>query len=295
MSNVLVAGLVVFLGDQLGVGGQLSTGGRRRARHPDLLQRRRDPPAPVQGMTAPRPAPRAAHGVGRRALRPAAPAAAPRRRRRRACCWPRSASRRSCRCARRRRTGVLAAARQEDLVQILDDLSNRNDRLRAEVDALDGRPGERLDQPPTPTPGGARRGPRGARSCSACSPARSPATGPGVVLTVDDPDGGVRAEVAARRARGAAGRRRRGAAARGRRRRTASGRGARGRQHRLRRRRRAASLVDGARAAAAVPLPRRRRPGARWPRRCGIPGGRRRHGRAARRHGARRARRRRAR
>ena len=33
--------------------------------------------------------------------------------------------------------GPLAAARQEDLVQILDDLSNRNDRLRAEVSALE--------------------------------------------------------------------------------------------------------------------------------------------------------------
>ena len=32
--------------------------------------------------------------------------------------------------------GPLAAARQEDLVQILDELANRNDRLRAEVSAL---------------------------------------------------------------------------------------------------------------------------------------------------------------
>ena len=45
--------------------------------------------------------------------------------------------------------GPLAAARQEDLVQILDDLDNRDDRLRAEVSALEqaqreltrGRPG----------------------------------------------------------------------------------------------------------------------------------------------------------
>lgn len=33
--------------------------------------------------------------------------------------------------------GPLAAARQEDLVQILDELANRNDRLRAEVSALE--------------------------------------------------------------------------------------------------------------------------------------------------------------
>ena len=36
--------------------------------------------------------------------------------------------------------GVLASARQEDLVQILDDLSGRSDRLRQEVDELDRRP-----------------------------------------------------------------------------------------------------------------------------------------------------------
>ena len=33
--------------------------------------------------------------------------------------------------------GPLANARQEDLVQILDELANRNDRLRAEVSALE--------------------------------------------------------------------------------------------------------------------------------------------------------------
>jgi uncharacterized protein YlxW (UPF0749 family) len=33
--------------------------------------------------------------------------------------------------------GPLATARQEDLVQILDDLTNRNDRLRAEIDSLE--------------------------------------------------------------------------------------------------------------------------------------------------------------
>ena len=34
------------------------------------------------------------------------------------------------------RVGVLASARQEDLVQILDELSNRSDRLRQEVASL---------------------------------------------------------------------------------------------------------------------------------------------------------------
>ena len=51
VSNVLIAALIVYLGDQLGVGGQLSTGRGRRPGHPDLLQRRSDPPAPVPRMS----------------------------------------------------------------------------------------------------------------------------------------------------------------------------------------------------------------------------------------------------
>ena len=51
VSNVLVAALIVFLGDKLGVGAQLSTGGGGRARDPDLRQRGGDPPAPLPGMS----------------------------------------------------------------------------------------------------------------------------------------------------------------------------------------------------------------------------------------------------
>ena len=45
VSNVLVAALIVFLGDQLGVGSQLSTGVVVVLGGADLLQRRRHPSA----------------------------------------------------------------------------------------------------------------------------------------------------------------------------------------------------------------------------------------------------------
>ena len=72
---------------------------------------------------------------------------------------------------------MLASARQEDLVRILDDLSGRADRLRQEVTELTAAR-ERLTsgggrrRRPWPRPGA---GPR----CSACWPAPSPASGPG--------------------------------------------------------------------------------------------------------------------
>ena len=88
--------------------------------------------------------------------------------------------------------GILASARQEDMVLILDDLSGRSERLRQEVTSLTG-VRERLAG--------------GASGEAALEEARRrtqllgvltgvvAASGPGVVLTIDDPDGGVRAEV----------------------------------------------------------------------------------------------------
>jgi uncharacterized protein YlxW (UPF0749 family) len=82
--------------------------------------------------------------------------------------------------------GPLAAARQEDLVQILDELANRNDRLRAEVSALNQARAEL-------TTGGDR-------SEAALAEARRraqllgvlagtvPAQGPGLLLTITDPE-----------------------------------------------------------------------------------------------------------
>lgn len=87
--------------------------------------------------------------------------------------------------------GVLASARQEDLVQILDDLSGRSERLRSEVAAL-----TEAQQRLTTT---------GAEQAALEQAQRRTqllgvlagtvaASGPGVVLTIDDPDGSVRAE-----------------------------------------------------------------------------------------------------
>ena len=50
ISNVLVAALIVYLGDQLGVGSQLSIGIVVVLRCADLRQRGGDPPAPVPGL-----------------------------------------------------------------------------------------------------------------------------------------------------------------------------------------------------------------------------------------------------
>ena len=87
--------------------------------------------------------------------------------------------------------GPLATARQEDLVQILDDLSNRNDRLRAEVSALEtsrselasGRDAAALDE--------ARR----RAQLLGVLAGTVPATGPGLLLTTTDPQGLLTADV----------------------------------------------------------------------------------------------------
>lgn len=89
--------------------------------------------------------------------------------------------------------GPLAAARQEDLVQILDDLDNRNDRLRAEVSALEqaqrelttgtGRTQAALDE--------ARR----RAQLLGVLAGTVPATGRGVVVTLTDPDAALRPDV----------------------------------------------------------------------------------------------------
>lgn len=89
--------------------------------------------------------------------------------------------------------GPLATARQEDLVQILDELANRNDRLRAEVSALNRAQAELSTG--------------GDRSEAALAEARRrtqllgilagtvPARGPGLLLTLTDPEGRIGADV----------------------------------------------------------------------------------------------------
>lgn len=87
--------------------------------------------------------------------------------------------------------GVLAGARQEDLVRILDDLSGRGDRLRQEVgeltaarDRLSGDEGSAA----------ALQEARRRTQLLGVLAGTVPATGPGVLLTIQDPQGGVRAE-----------------------------------------------------------------------------------------------------
>jgi uncharacterized protein YlxW (UPF0749 family) len=89
--------------------------------------------------------------------------------------------------------GPLAAARQEDLVQILDELANRNDRLRDEVSALNQARAELTSG--------------GDRSEAALAEARRrtqllgvlagtvPARGPGLLLTITDPEERITPEV----------------------------------------------------------------------------------------------------
>ncbi len=89
-------------------------------------------------------------------------------------------------------TGVLASARQEDLVQILDDLSGRSARLRREVVDLTAAR-DRLTSA------------QGDEAALAEAQRRTQllgvlagtlaASGPGIELTVEDRDGSVRAEV----------------------------------------------------------------------------------------------------
>jgi uncharacterized protein YlxW (UPF0749 family) len=89
--------------------------------------------------------------------------------------------------------GPLAAARQEDLVQILDDLDNRNDRLRAEVAALEQAQRE-LTTGTGRTQAALDEAQRRAQLLGVLA-GTVPATGPGVVVTLTDPDGGLRPDV----------------------------------------------------------------------------------------------------
>ena len=89
--------------------------------------------------------------------------------------------------------GPLAAAREEDLVQILDDLSNRNDRLRAEVAALEDARRE-LTSGTGRTEAALEEARRRAQLLGVLA-GTVPARGPGVRLTITDPDGAVRPDV----------------------------------------------------------------------------------------------------
>ena len=89
--------------------------------------------------------------------------------------------------------GPLANARQEDLVQILDELANRNDRLRAEVSALER---TRADlSSGTGTTQAALIETRRRTQLLGVLAGTVAATGPGLRLTIGDPDGTITADV----------------------------------------------------------------------------------------------------
>ena len=89
--------------------------------------------------------------------------------------------------------GPLAAAREEDLVQILDDLSNRNERLSAEVSALEQARRE-LSSGTGRTQAALEEARRRAQLLGVLA-GTVPARGPGVRLTIHDPDQSVRPDV----------------------------------------------------------------------------------------------------
>jgi uncharacterized protein YlxW (UPF0749 family) len=82
--------------------------------------------------------------------------------------------------------GPLAGARQEDLVQILDDLDNRNDRLRTEIDTL-RLAQARLTSGADTTEAALEEARRRAQVLGVLA-GTVPAEGPGVLLTLRDPD-----------------------------------------------------------------------------------------------------------
>jgi uncharacterized protein YlxW (UPF0749 family) len=89
--------------------------------------------------------------------------------------------------------GPLAAARQEDLVQILDDLDNRNDRLRAEVAALEQAQRE-LTSGSGRTEAALEEARRRAQLLGVLA-GTVPASGPGVEVTLTDPEASLRPDV----------------------------------------------------------------------------------------------------
>jgi uncharacterized protein YlxW (UPF0749 family) len=89
--------------------------------------------------------------------------------------------------------GPLATARQEDLVQILDELANRNDRLRTEIDdLLDTR--ERLTSGSDTTEAALLEARRRAQVLGVLAGTEA-AEGPGVLLVLRDPDRVLSADV----------------------------------------------------------------------------------------------------
>ena len=89
--------------------------------------------------------------------------------------------------------GPLATARQEDLVTILDDLSNRNDRLRSEIATLNETQ-QRLTTGSGQSEAALAEARRRAQLLGVLA-GTVPARGPGVEMTIADPEGLLTADV----------------------------------------------------------------------------------------------------
>jgi uncharacterized protein YlxW (UPF0749 family) len=89
--------------------------------------------------------------------------------------------------------GPLQGARQEDLVQILDDLSNRNARLRTEINAL-SQAQERLTSGTDSTAAALEEARRRAQVLGVLA-GTVPAEGPGISLVISDPQATLSADV----------------------------------------------------------------------------------------------------
>lgn len=89
--------------------------------------------------------------------------------------------------------GPLVGARQEDLVQILDDLSNRNARLRSEISTL-SQARERLTSGSDRTEAALEEARRRAQVLGVLA-GTSPAEGPGIMLVLNDARGTLSADV----------------------------------------------------------------------------------------------------
>ena len=92
-----------------------------------------------------------------------------------------------------RTDGLLASARQEDLVQILDDLSNRSDRLRQEITTLSATR-ERLTSGTDASEAALTEARRRTQLLGILA-GTTAAIGPGITVTVTDPKGRVGADV----------------------------------------------------------------------------------------------------
>jgi uncharacterized protein YlxW (UPF0749 family) len=89
--------------------------------------------------------------------------------------------------------GPLSGARQEDLVQILDDLSNRNSRLRSEISTL-SQAQERLTTGSDSTEAALEQARRRAQVLGILA-GTEPAEGPGISLVLTDTQGTLSADV----------------------------------------------------------------------------------------------------